>query len=173
MFRISNGRDHLWQWDCNVRLLFDDPKNEISEIHIKNRFCRNVYNLEIFRTENEAYVKVPDSLLQKSYDLVVYAYCYADACTKVVETIKVLDRPKPPDYVYTEEEILHYNLFEERLSRLERSGGVINGVPSGGKAGQYLRKKSDDDYDVEWSDLTIPKEYGLVTYNQNKTITIT
>lgn len=51
---------------------------------------------------------------------------------------------------------------------------VINvGIPGGGKAGQYLRKKSDNDYDVEWSDLEIPKEYGLISYNQDKTITIT
>lgn len=173
MFTIADGREHLYQWDCNVKLLLDDPKNEIDEVHIKNRFCRELYSLEIVRTENETYVKVPDILLQKSYDLIVYAYCYVDDCTKVVETIKVLDRPKPPDYVYTEEEVLHYNSFEARLSRLEKTGGVINGIPSGGKTGQYLRKKSDEDFDVEWSDLTIPEQYGLVTYDQDKTITIT
>lgn len=48
-----------------------------------------------------------------------------------------------------------------------------NGVPAGGKAGQYLRKKSDADLDVEWADLVIPEQYGLVTYDQTKTITIT
>ena len=46
-------------------------------------------------------------------------------------------------------------------------------IPSGGKTGQYLRKKSDDDRDVEWADLEIPEQYGLITYDQNKTITIT
>ena len=48
-----------------------------------------------------------------------------------------------------------------------------DGVPPSGKAGQYLRKKSDADGDVEWADFEIPKEYGLVTYDQDKTITIT
>lgn len=48
-----------------------------------------------------------------------------------------------------------------------------SGVPSGGKAGQYLRKKSDTDRDVEWADFEIPEQYGLVTYDQYKTITIT
>ena len=54
-------------------------------------------------------------------------------------------------------------------------GGSVpsSGVPSGGKAGQYLRKKSDTDGDVEWCDLEIPEQYGLVTYDQDKTITIT
>lgn len=48
-----------------------------------------------------------------------------------------------------------------------------DGIPPGGKAGQYLRKRSDDDRDVEWADLEIPEQYGLVTYTQDKTISIT
>lgn len=47
------------------------------------------------------------------------------------------------------------------------------GIPAGGATGQVLRKMSDEDYDVEWSDVTIPEQYGLVTYDQDKTITIT
>lgn len=53
------------------------------------------------------------------------------------------------------------------------TGGGGAAVPSGGKAGQYLRKVSDADGDVEWADLEIPQEYGLITYDQDKTITIT
>ena len=48
-----------------------------------------------------------------------------------------------------------------------------DGIPPGGKTGQYLRKKSDADLDVEWADLEIPEQYGLITYDQDKTITIT
>lgn len=47
------------------------------------------------------------------------------------------------------------------------------GVPPGGKAGQYLRKSSDADGDVEWANFEIPEQYGLVSYDQDKTITIT
>lgn len=53
------------------------------------------------------------------------------------------------------------------------SPGTVNGIPAGGKVGQFLCKKSDADYDVEWADFEIPEQYGLVTYDQNKTITIT
>lgn len=172
MFTIADGRDFLYRWDSNVKLLLDDPDNTIGEVTIKQRFCKGVYSLEIFRDENGTYVKIPDTLLQKSYDLIVYAFCYKDNCTKAEETIEVRDRPKPPDYVYDEDEILHYNLFVERLERLESAIGR-DGIPAGGKAGQYLCKKSDDDYDIEWSDLKIPEQYGLVTYDQDKTITIT
>lgn len=48
-----------------------------------------------------------------------------------------------------------------------------SGIPAGGKAGQLLYKKSDKDFDVEWRDLQIPEQYGLVTYDQDKTLTIT
>ena len=48
-----------------------------------------------------------------------------------------------------------------------------DGIPPGGKAGQFLCKASDEDFDVEWTDFEIPKEYGLITYDQDKTITIT
>lgn len=67
-----------------------------------------------------------------------------------------------------------YDEFVERLEEVEKAiknGG--NGVPAGGKAGQYLRKRSDEDQDVEWADLEVPEQYGLVTYDQDKTITIT
>ena len=46
-------------------------------------------------------------------------------------------------------------------------------LPAGGKAGQFLRKKSDADGDVEWADFEIPEQYGLISYDQDRTITIT
>lgn len=66
---------------------------------------------------------------------------------------------------------------EEAAKRAEASGGGGTGgtgafLPSGGKAGQLLYKKSDDDFDVEWRDLEIPEQYGLVTYDQDRTITV-
>lgn len=75
--------------------------------------------------------------------------------------------PKKGDYVKGKEEFL------EQINIPGSGGNVENGIPPGGKAGQYLCKKSDDDYDVEWTDLVIPEQYGLVTYDQDKTITIT
>ena len=62
----------------------------------------------------------------------------------------------------------------EKIAEASLGGGSGgHGIPSGGKAGQYLCKKSDADYDVVWCDLVIPEQYGLVTYDQDKTITIT
>ena len=33
-------------------------------------------------------------------------------------------------------------------------GDPGEGVPTGGTTGQYLRKKSDEDYDTEWATLS-------------------
>lgn len=64
------------------------------------------------------------------------------------------------------------NVYAQIMEMLNK-GGVANGIPAGGKAGQLLYKKSDKDFDVEWRDMSIPEQYGLVTYDQDKTLTIT
>lgn len=43
-------------------------------------------------------------------------------------------------------------------------------LPEGGTVGQVLTKTEDG---AVWADIVIPKEYGLITYDQDKTITIT
>lgn len=174
MFTIADGRDRLYQWDSDVKLLISEEiASGIDEAHFTAKYSRECLPVKVVHTDTESYVMVPNILLQKSYDIVVFAFCCTDKVTKHIQEIPVEAKPKPADYVYTETEVLAYWTLEERLSRLEKTGGAVNGVPSGGKSGQYLRKKSDEDFDVEWSDLTIPEQYGLVTYDQNKTITIT
>lgn len=46
----------------------------------------------------------------------------------------------------------------------------VDPLPEGGTVGQVLTRTENG---AEWADITIPKEYGLVTYSQDKTITIT
>lgn len=52
-------------------------------------------------------------------------------------------------------------------------GTSAAGIPKGGKKGQILCKQSDEDYDAVWTDFTIPEQYGLVSYDQDKALTIT
>lgn len=82
---------------------------------------------------------------------------------------------KPPEDVYAQIMELLNTLNDDigkAVSDYLKENPIESGVPAGGKAGQYLQKRSDADGDVVWADITIPQEYGLVTYNQNKTITI-
>ena len=174
MFTIADGRDRLYQWDSDVKLLINkEIASGIDEAHFTAKYSRECLTVKVVHADDGAYVMVPNILLQKSYDIVVYAFCCTDKVTKHIQEIPVEAKPKPADYVYTETEVLNFRTLEERLSHLEKTGGAVNGVPSGGKSGQFLCKKSDADFDVYWTDFEIPDRYGLVTYDQNKTITIT
>lgn len=89
--------------------------------------------------------------------------------------VKIPDKlPNPHSITFTGAVDASYDGSNPVEIKIPDSGGnVENGIPPGGKAGQYLRKKSDDDRDVEWADIEIPEQYGLITYDQTKTITIT
>lgn len=61
-------------------------------------------------------------------------------------------------------------VYEQLLNNIQALTARV--LPAGGTAGQLLYKASDDDYDAEWRDLEIPSQYGLVTYDQDRTITV-
>lgn len=139
MFTIADGRDRLYQWDVNVKLALDDPSSTICGAHFKARFSRDSIFVPVIRTDDGAYVTVPNILLQKSYDLVVYAYCDVDLCTKDVDVFTVEAKPRPADYVYTETEVLTYLTLDKRLSDLERFGGATEEQIATALA-EYLKK---------------------------------
>lgn len=122
MFRLSDGRDFLYQWDSDVRLTVDDAN--VSEVHFKTRYDNAVYTVEVIRTDSETYANIPNILLQQTYDIIAYMFCHTDAgnYTKIAETLEVMARPKPSDYVYTETELKLYNDLEKRITELEKGG---------------------------------------------------
>lgn len=173
MFIIFNERKQFWQWDIGQRLIVDD--DVCPEIHFCNGTNECSLVCKVYEKDGIRLVDVPNILLQSARTINVFAYIRDEneQYTKRSQAFFVMPRTKPSDYVYTETEVLNYYSLDERLKRVETGGGAINGIPPGGKAGQYLRKQSDDDYDVAWSDIEIPEQYGLVSYDQDKRITIT
>lgn len=184
MFKILNGREHFWQWDTGQKLIVDG--DICSEVH----FCNGTSDCSLICEVHDGTVDVPNILLQEAKFIKAYAYVCGedDQHTERVQMFLVMPRTKPDDYVYTETEVKRYETLERRLDDMEEKGisedkiaaaveaylkkNIVGGLPPGGTAGQILTKKSEADGDVEWADLTIPKEYGLVTYNQNKTIIV-
>ena len=128
MFKLSCGRVNLYQWDSDVRLTVNDAT--VSEVHFKNRYSDDVYTVEVIRTDSETYANIPNILLQKSYDIIVYMFCRDDAgnYTKIAETLEVVARPKPADYVYTETELKNYHALEKRIEALEKGGAGGGGI---------------------------------------------
>lgn len=118
MFKISDGRDKLYQWDIDDALsLVGDKAAEVSEVHFCHKYTQQPLTVAVDHTGEVPIVQVPNILLQKSNSIIVYAYCRGEDAeyTRCDELIKVEPRPKPADYVYTETEVLNYKKLAEQF----------------------------------------------------------
>lgn len=181
----------LYQWELGRKVQISPlPNMTVDEVHFSNHGDPEALVVKPKDENGMLVAEIPNILLQSGTALVVYSVNVAEGFTDNLRscTFNVRKRAKPSDYVYTEVEILNYETLEKRIKAIEENGVSEEqlakaveaylsknpvGVPTGGKAGQYLRKKSDADRDVEWADFEIPQEYGLISYDQDRTITIT
>lgn len=111
MFRILTGRLAFYQWDINQKLVVADKT--VTEVHFCNRIDDCALVCEVFDQDGLRLVEVPNILLQADRPICVYAYCTDH--TKKTEYFKVLPRPKPADYVYTETEVKSWEALEARV----------------------------------------------------------
>ena len=116
MFKLQDGREHLWQWDINRKVIVEDPT--IKEVHFSNRFddCSLVVEVK------DGLADIPNILLQDNRPIRVYGY--RDGYTLVEQHITVKARTKPTDYVYTETEI---HRGEDLQSKIDV---VATGIPT-------------------------------------------
>ena len=64
-------------------------------------------------------VRIPDSWLQTAGNQNIYV-CYVDGTLRGY-TLRIVPRPKPPDYVATPDEAQSYARLEARLNKVEKS----------------------------------------------------
>ena len=111
MFKLLDGREHLWQWDLDRQIAVSD--STVTEVH----FCNKTDDCSLVVKVVDGIANIPNILLQQPFDIRVYAYC---ACyTKVEATFKVKARTQPSDYVYTETETLQYSTLGNRIDELQ------------------------------------------------------
>ena len=124
MFKLADGRQNVYQWDINVKLLLDESNKSADEVHFSARFSRVSLSVEVVHTVDSSYVTIPNILLQKPNDIIAYSYITnADGSyTKYDTIIPVIARPKPSGYVYEETEILTWKSLDERITELEKGG---------------------------------------------------
>ena len=109
-----NIRDHpfLYQWDTNRYL--DIP--EVDAVYVD--FARTGEEpLRIAVADGG--VRIPDSWLQTAGNQNIYV-CYVDGTLRGY-TLRIVPRPKPPDYVATPDEAQSYARLEARLNKVEES----------------------------------------------------
>ncbi len=187
--KVLGPKPYFWQWDSGQKLVVDNK--ECGEVHFDNGTTELAPVVQI-KTDPDGnrVAEVPNILLQTAKPLKCYLFQETEsgAMTSTLYTFQVLPRPKPEDYVYTETEVLSYSSLDKRMRALEegldeqaalavqeyiaKNPDTVSGLPriTEDSEGKYLQVKNGV---VVWGDLEIPQQYGLVTYDQTKTITIT
>ena len=123
MFRLADGRNIVYQWDINVKLLLDESNESADEVHFSARFSRISLSVEVVHTEDSSYVTIPNILLQKPNDIIAYSHiANADGSyTKYDTIIPVIARPKPSGYIYEETETLTWKSLDDKINDLGES----------------------------------------------------
>lgn len=193
LFKISDGRSAFHQWDTGRQLVVADQV--CGEVHFCNGTSDCSLKCEIIEQDGRRIVDVPDLLLQTARRISVFAYVKDSrgGYTRRAVSFEVLPRTKPDDYIYTEPEKQTWERLEKRIEDLEKGGAgavdpediqqavedyltehpdAVSGLPriTEESEGKYLQVKNGV---AVWGDLEIPQQYGLVTYDQTRTITIT
>ena len=119
MFKLQDGREHLYQWDLDRYIIVED--NTIDEVH----FCNRTSDCSLVVEVKDGLAAIPNIILQEARPIRVYAYV-DDKYTLTEEQFTVKSRTRPADYVYTETEILQYSKLDERITQLESDiSGVV------------------------------------------------
>lgn len=134
MFKIEDGREQLFQWDTDRRLIVRDAA--ITEVHFCNRTDECSLVCETYVENGQTLVNVPNILLQTDWRINVYAY--DKNYTKHYAVFNVVKRTKPADYVYTETEVLNYNTLLEMINNIE--GGNVD------LSDYYTKEETDDKF---------------------------
>ena len=134
MISIKDGK--LYQWDTGRIVMCKAPEGmQIDEIHLDNYTTKNAIILKTYLEGDYVCAKIPDVVLQKLNPINIYTVMRVENDEKTIESsqFNVIQRKKPEDYVYEEEEILRYDTLEEKIKELEEK--IENFEPGGGGGG--------------------------------------
>ena len=119
MFKIYDGREQFYQWDIDRKLIVED--SAITQVHFCNRTDDCSLVCETFVEDGITLVNVPNILLQTDWR--IRAYAYDSNYTKFEKCFDVVARTKPSDYVYTETEVLNFDVIMKRLDDIDENIG--------------------------------------------------
>lgn len=116
--------EQLYQWDTGRCV--EITSLDVNEVHFSN--CKKSDALVVEAIDGTA--PIPNILLQENQSIRVYAVIKdksgneqtVDFCR-----LKITERERPADYVYTEVEIKNYDALEARIKALEENGGGSGG----------------------------------------------
>lgn len=149
MFHFKNSEIvDLFQWNTNVVLVFDSIYiNE--EVHFSND--RTTSWSRVINENGE--VAIPDFLLQEPLPIEVYLFIIDENSryTKKRQILRVVGRPKPENYVISEEEEKIWNTKLDIYQGEEKAGNILAVDQQGNITTSSLLdkiKKSDDNGEI-------------------------
>lgn len=162
MFKLDHDRASLYQWDTKVKVLIYGDDTNVNEVHFTNRFYKSPITMPVTKTESTAYVLIPDILLQKPTDIIMYAYVTNDdgSYTKYDLTFPVTPRPKPSDYVYEDIEILSWNTLDKKIDTVKDKMGTVKTVNG-------TKPDESGNINVETGDVLTDEEFETLFNNLN------
>lgn len=159
MFQLEDGRKQFYQWDIDRKLIVEDET--IKEVHFCNRTDNCSLVCKPYLENGQYLVDVPNILLQTAWKIRVYAYI---GYTKHEECFEVIARTKPADYIYTETEVLTWEVYEKKLEDkpgVKTEAGEIFNNYSNNKAGIKGYYYSNIDFKNKVITLSKTQEYGI------------
>lgn len=111
---LDDGRTELWQWDTGRKIVVDDKS--VSEVHYSKYSSTQAITREVINGKAE----VPNFLLQDTHAVTVYAYAGSveNGYTMAEKTFNVVKKPKPANYVETEEDKAILSKIKEEIGDL-------------------------------------------------------
>lgn len=111
---LDDGRTELWQWDTGRKIVVDDKS--VSEVHYSKYSSTQAITREVVNGKAE----IPNFLLQDTHAVTVYAYAGSveNGYTMAEKTFNVVKKPKPANYVETEEDKAILSKLKEEIGDL-------------------------------------------------------
>jgi hypothetical protein len=100
LFKIEDGREQLYQWDLDRKLIVEDET--IKQVHFCNRTDNCALVVDTYEQDGKTLADIPNILLQTDWKIRVYGY--DGACTRFDDCFEVKSRTKPAGYAYIEKD---------------------------------------------------------------------
>ena len=160
---LDDGRTELWQWDTGRKIVVDDKS--VSEVH----YSKYSSTQAITRKVIDGKAEIPNFLLQDTHAVTVYAYSGSieNGYTVAEKTFNVAKKPKPANYVETEEDKAILAKLKEEIGDLselqtEAKDNLVSAIneaaASGGGTSDFVVNASLDDN----NSCTVDKTYAQI-----------
>lgn len=128
--KIFGDKQYLYQWDVNQKVISN--RLELGdEIHFVVPDSEEVLICPVYEQDEFIMADIPNILLQTAGLIKTYEVAYDENGNNLNtyrSAVRVVKRPKPSDYAYTETEVKNYRALERRIEVLESPSNPINPI---------------------------------------------